>query len=59
MLEVGGLVLLHTAQLNIDNIMSTITLKVNYRVRQSENVLTDASVVEMEKDTRCVCMCNQ
>jgi hypothetical protein len=27
MLEVGGLVLLHTAQLNIDNIMSTITLK--------------------------------
>jgi hypothetical protein len=58
-LEVGGLVLLHTAQLSIDNIMSTITLKVNYRVRQSENVLTDASVVEMEKDTRGVCVCNQ
>jgi hypothetical protein len=52
-------VLLHTAQLSIDNIMSTITLKVNYRVRQSENVLTDASVVEMEKDTRGVCVCNQ
>lgn len=58
-MEVGGLVLLHTAQLSIDNIMSTITLKVNYRVRQSENVLTDASVVEMEKDTRGVCVCNQ